>query len=120
MNSLWEKIKLWTKLTILGASTLYLVVFFAKNGGQEARFWYWYNREYTISTLALTAIAFVAGIIAMLITRTTFKTLHRWRDMRMRSRLDRLEREKSDQQAKAAMLQTRPAETAPPPPAARP
>jgi uncharacterized membrane protein YciS (DUF1049 family) len=116
MDDLWLKIKFWTKLSITGLVALYMAFFIGKNIDRTAQFWYWYNRDYTIKILVLAASAFIAGIIATLLVRTTFKTLRQFHTMRSRSRTERLEREMADMKAKAAMLQTKSPTTQPTPP----
>ena len=51
--------------------------------------------------------AFLFGVIVAILVRMMFKTIHQVRDMRNRSRTERLEREVADMKAKAAMLQTK-------------
>ncbi len=117
MDNLWLKIKFWTKLSITALVALYIAFFVGKNSDRTARFWYWYNRDYTIKILALAAAAFVGGIVATLLVRTTFTTLRQFHSMRSRARTERLERDVADMKAKAAMLQVKSPTTqsAPPP-----
>jgi uncharacterized membrane protein YciS (DUF1049 family) len=113
MDNLWLKIKFWTKLSITGLVALYIAFFIGKNSDRTAKFWYWYNRDYTISILVLAACSLLGGVIATLLIRTTFRTLRQFREMRSRSVTERLEREVADMKVKAAMLQTRSPTTQP-------
>ena len=119
MDNLWLKIKFWTKLSITGLVVIYIAFFVGKNSDRTAHFWYWYGRDYTINILVLAGFAFLAGIVATLLVRTTFKTLRQFHSMRSRMRTERMERELADMKTKAAMLQTKsaapPAPPAPPP-----
>ena len=121
MNGLWLKIKIWTKAILFGMIALYVLVFFYKNAGKDVILWYFFGREYPISVLLLVVLTFVIGVIGTLLVRTTLKTVRQIRDMRVRERAVRLEREVADMKAKAAMLQTKSSvpgtvPTSPPPP----
>jgi uncharacterized integral membrane protein len=107
MNGLWLKIKIWTKAILFGVIALYVLVFFYKNAGKDVTLWYFFGREYPISVLLLVFLTFVIGVIGTLLVRTTLKTVRQIRDVRVRERAVRLEREVADMKAKAAMLQTR-------------
>ncbi len=106
-ENLWLKIKFWTKLTIVFLVVVYIAFFIGKNSERKAQFWYWYNHTYSVSILILTAVSFLAGIVALFLVRTTYKTIRQVRSMRTRSRTERLEREVEDMKAKAAMLHTK-------------
>src|SRR5438477_3485005 len=108
MEDLWLKIKFWTKLGTVGLVTLYIAVFIAKNSDKKATFWYWYSKEYAVPILVLSASAFVGGIVAAILIRTTFKTVRQLRKMSRDARTQRIERELADMKSKAAMLQTKP------------
>jgi uncharacterized integral membrane protein len=116
MNDTWLKIKFWTKLTITALVTLYIAVFIAKNSERKTQFWYWYNRDYEVPILVLVAVSFLVGVLAVILIRTTFRTMRQFRDLRARSRTEKLEREIADMKVKAAMLQTRSPTTQPTPP----
>jgi uncharacterized integral membrane protein len=107
MGNLWLKIKVWTKGITAGLMLLYLLIFVVKNNN-EVKFWWWYNRTIESSNLVLMGIAFLAGAISVILIRTTWTTLRQVRDLRTRSRTDRMERELADMKEKAARLQTKP------------
>lgn len=113
MNSLPLKIWIWTKITVFGLLALYVLVFVIKNNDNDAEFWFWFGREWQLPVLILSAASFVAGIIAAVLVRTTLKTVRQIRDVRERSRTERLEREVTDMRSKAAMLKTRETTAAP-------
>jgi len=115
MGNLWLKIKIWTKGIIFGAMALYALLFLYFNSGREpVKFWYWIGREPANPPLMLILVSFLAGVVATIIVRTTFRTARQIRDMREKGRLEKLEREHAEMKAKAAMLQTRTAPTAKP------
>jgi uncharacterized integral membrane protein len=107
MGDLWLKIKIWTKAILFGLITLYVLFFFVNNSGQNVRLWFFFRREYDVPVLLLVFLTFVIGVIGTLLVRTTLKTVRQIRDVRVRERAVRLEREVADMKAKAAMLQTR-------------
>ena len=111
---MWLKIKIWTKVVVFALVAIYLLVFFLKNNDREVQFWYWYNRAPQTPVLLLAGLSFVAGVLVAVLVRMMFKTIHQVRDMRNRSRTERLEREVADMKAKAAMLQTKASASQPP------
>lgn len=108
MGDFWLKIKIWTKVILFALIALYALAFFFNNAGTDVKLWFFVNREYTVSVLLLVFLTFVIGVIGTLLVRTTLKTVRQIRDMRVRDRAVRLEREVADMKTKAAMLQTRP------------
>ena len=109
MNEIWLSIKSWTQRLLLAALVIYAGVF-VYNNRIEVNFWYWYHHSRSTSVFVLTAGAFAAGMIFMVLLSTAFKTLRQIRDLRARSRNEKMERELADMKARAAMLQTRPVE----------
>lgn len=121
MGNMWLKIKIWTKGILVGLLVLYVLAFMLKNTGQPAvKLWFWFNTQLTISPLLLVVTTFLIGIVFTILARTTFTTIRQVRELRQRSRTDKLEREVADMKTKAAMLQTRPAGAAAPAPEERP
>jgi uncharacterized integral membrane protein len=107
MSNFWLKLKVWSKGTTIGLILLYVLVFIFKNN-QQVTFWWWYNREDQHSVLLLIAISFFAGIVSTILIRTTWRTIRQLRDLRERSRGQRMERELADMKDKAGRLQTKP------------
>jgi uncharacterized integral membrane protein len=120
MNDTWLKLKFWTKVTITALVTLYIAIFIAKNSERSAQFWYWFRRDYQIPILILAAFSFLAGAVSVVLIRTTYRTVRQLRDLRSRSRTEKLEREIADMKSKAAMLQTKSPTTQPTPPSDEP
>ena len=116
MGNLWLKIKIWTKVVIFAFLAFYILVFVVKNGDRQSKFWYWFGRDYDVPLLFLVLFAFLSGALVTILLSTTFRTIRQIKELRSRSRADRLEREVADMKAKAAMLQTKPAQPAAQPP----
>jgi uncharacterized membrane protein YciS (DUF1049 family) len=121
MANFWFKLKLWTKATLVGLLALYVILFTYFNAQEKVQFWYWFHHQPETNLLLFVLCTFFAGVIAAILAQTMFRTLRQVREMKMRSKLDRLDRDLTDRKVKAAMLQTRetpaaPAPAAPPPP----
>ena len=118
MGNFWLKVKVWTKAIVAAIVTVY-ALFFVYNNWADATVWWWFNKPpFKSSTVVLIVIAFLAGLITAVLIRTTLGTLRQMRDLRSRSRTDRIERELADMKQKASRLQTKPsaiAETVSPP-----
>jgi uncharacterized integral membrane protein len=122
MGNVWLKIKIWTKIILFSVIALYCLIFFLKND-ETVTVWYFPFREkYEISLIWLALAAFAIGVIGTILVRTSFKTIRQIKDLRTRSRLEKLEREQATMKAKAAMLQVRTASSAgsSAPPASKP
>src|SRR5205085_1197388 len=84
------------------------LTFVLKNSEQTADVWFWFLKpRYQVRMLYLVFFTFLAGIIAAILIRTIFATVRQIRELRTRTRTERLEREMADMRAKAARLQTR-------------
>src|SRR4051794_31896827 len=107
MGNLWLKIKVWTKAAIALLVILY-ALFFAYNNSDPTTVWLWFGHSPTYSKLVLLAIAFFAGVACTILVRTTLRTLRQIRELRSKTRTDRIERELADMKQKASRLQTKP------------
>jgi uncharacterized integral membrane protein len=122
MANFWFKLKLWTKVILASLLVIYVILFTYFNAQEKVELWYWFNHHPQTDLLLLVLCTFIAGMIAMLIVQTTFRTMRQVKEIQTRGRAERLDRDLTDQKAKAAMLQTREpaapaAPAAPPPPA---
>lgn len=108
MANLWLKIKIWFKVTLVCAVFVYVIIFTAKNASEKAHFWFWFNHQPETTLLFLVLCAFVAGIIASFLVRTTFRTMRQINELKQRSRIHRMDQQIADIHTKAAMLQTKP------------
>jgi lysylphosphatidylglycerol synthetase-like protein (DUF2156 family) len=109
MNDLWLSIKIWTQRLLLAAVAIYAIFFVLNNSGDKVDFWFWFKHEPAKTTVfLLSAMAFAAGMVVMLLLSTAIRTVKQVRELRSRSRQEKMERELADMKAKAAMLQTKP------------
>ena len=104
---MWLKIKVWTKVVLFAVVFLYVVIFVAKNSERPVTPWFWFGKEPPTSVLILVLCAFLLGVLATILLRTTFKTLQQIRDLQSRTRAERLQREVEAMKTKAAMLRTK-------------
>ena len=109
MGSLWLKIKVWTKVVVFFGLLIYAGLFIVMNSARPVKPWFWFGHDPDTSVLILVLCAFLTGVVGTILLRTTFKTLKQIREMRDRSRSDRLQREVEEMRTKAAMLRSRPA-----------
>ena len=107
MGTLWLKIKVWTKVTIVVALFIDAAVFVYQNRARQVTPWFWFGREPQTTVLILVLCAFLLGVVGTILFRTTFKTLRQLRNLAERTRAERLEREMADMRTKAAMLRSR-------------
>jgi uncharacterized integral membrane protein len=108
VNDVWLKIKAWTKAIVFALIVIYALLFVIKNNDRHVTFWWWYDKNTDTTVFLLAAFAFLAGIVFAFLVKTTWTTLRQIRELRLRSRTDKLERDMADMQTKAAMLQTKP------------
>ena len=107
MNNLWLKIKIWTKLTIFALLTLAALLFVINNVNKPVTIWLW--NDYPTTLLKVLFFTMLFSAILTLLLATALRTVRQIRELRARSRSERLEREVEDMKTKAAMLQTKPA-----------
>src|SRR3954468_11816040 len=107
MGSLWLKVRVWTKITIVTVIALYILLFIYNNSGEDVKFWWWFKHTQTSSVFVLSTVAFVAGGLFAFLARTTFTTMRQIGELRSRTKMMKLERDLADQQRKASKLQTR-------------
>ena len=73
MSDTWNKTKIWTKLVVLGLVILYVLIFIFKNYSRSVAVWFW--SEHTMSVLELLVATFLAGVVATLLARPTYRTI---------------------------------------------
>jgi hypothetical protein len=109
---MWEKLKLYTKMTLFGALALYILAFILMNKDRvvdtdlNLPLIANYHRPSVLLVLPITAIL---SIVAWSLIRTIFKTIRQFRALKERQRTAKLEKEVAEMRAKAEKLQTRPA-----------
>lgn len=101
----WLKLRVWFKVTVAVAVALYLLIFAFQNTGDDKRvaLWIWFGREPSLPVLAFIPLAFMAGVVTTLLTRTILRTIGQLREMKRR----KLEREAAAVVARAAKLRVR-------------
>jgi uncharacterized integral membrane protein len=120
MSNIWLRIKIWFKVALVTALVIYVILFVYFNASQEVQFWYWPRHQPKTTLLLLVLCSFLAGIVATLLVRTTFRTIRQISDLQQRARAQRMDRQIADIHSKAAMLQTKPVGTAPVEPEPKP
>ncbi|MGF1634190.1 MAG: hypothetical protein ACFCVE_10110 [Phycisphaerae bacterium] len=110
MGNTWVKIKFFTKIGVIVLLAVY-GLFFLFNNFQRVDVWLFFGPnlqfEQTPMVFAL-LVAFLLGMLATLLVRTTLVTLKEFRGTRDRTRTERLEREMSEMKRKAGRLRTAP------------
>src|SRR5947208_7434062 len=99
MGDLWLKIKFWAKVVLFGLLLIYVITFVAENSRIAVQPWIWVHKSPATTLLIVVLWAFIAGCIFTILVQTTLRTLWQMRQMRHRSRTDRLEREVADMKA---------------------
>ena len=108
MGGLWLRIKVWTKVALFALLTVYVLAFIFKNIGPRVDLWVWFfTPPINLSVLLLALVSFLIGVLGTVLSRTTYKTIRQLRDLREKTRAQRLEREVADMRTKAAMLRPR-------------
>ena len=110
MGNLWLKIKVGTKIAIFAILTIATLVFVIQNVNKPVTIWLW--NEYPTTLLKVLFFTVLVSVIFTILLATAFRTIRQIREIRARSRSERLEEEIRDMKQKASMLQTRPASPA--------
>jgi uncharacterized integral membrane protein len=111
MPGMWLKIRVWTKLGLLGLVLLYALLFVFNNTGQTVTLWLFFGQQFQSSLLLAVVLSFLAGALLTMLVRTAVSTTRQIRQMKLRNEQERKDRELAELKAKAAMLQTRPEAT---------
>jgi hypothetical protein len=80
MNDTWQKIKLWTKLSLIGLVVLFLLLFVYKNYSYPVTVWLF--RDHTMSVLELLVFTFLFGVVLTLLARPIYRTLGQIAELR--------------------------------------
>jgi uncharacterized integral membrane protein len=119
MGNLWLKIKIWGKISFVAVILIYLLMFVANNSTEHVTFWFWIHRSAETSVLLFALYAVLTGVVFTVLVSTSVRTFRQVRELRGKSRTDRLERDIAEMRAKAGMLRPKPApgagDAAPPP-----
>jgi hypothetical protein len=106
MGNLWLKIKVGTKIAIFAILTIATLLFLIQNVNKPVTVWLW--NEYPTTLLKVMFFTVLVSVIFTLLLATAFRTVRQIREIRARSRSERLEEEIRDMKEKASMLQTKP------------
>ena len=107
MGNLWLKIKVGTKITIFVVLLIATLLFVFNNINKPVTIWLW--NDYQTTLLKVLFFTVLVSVIFTILIGTAFRTVRQIREIRARSRSQRLEDEIRDMKDKASMLQTRPA-----------
>src|SRR5687767_8123253 len=107
MANLWLKFKVGTKLAIFFILLIATLLFLFNNVNKPVTIWLW--NDYQTTLLKVLFFTVLVSVIFTILIGTAFRTLRQIREIRARSRAQRLEEEIRDMKTKASMLQTRPA-----------
>jgi hypothetical protein len=106
MGQLWLKIKVGCKIAIFAILSLAVLVFLIQNVNKPVKLWLWNDIDTTLlKALFVTALL---SVVFTILLGTTFRTIRQIREIRTRSRAEKLEQDIRDMKSKAAMLQTKP------------
>lgn len=103
MSNFWLKLKVWTKVIVFVLLLLFVLVFAVQNMNKPVTVWLWNDIQTTLLMVLLVTV--LISVIGTLLIRTAFATIQQIKEMRQRTREQRLEREVSEMKTKAAMLQ---------------
>jgi uncharacterized integral membrane protein len=101
------KIRIWTKLILIGLVALYVGLFILFNTSKPVELWLFPRVEPSVSVLLALLAAFVLGSLVTLLTRAVMRTIQQIKAARQRGRADKLEREIADMQTKSTRLKHR-------------
>jgi hypothetical protein len=122
VSEFFAKLRLWTRVIVLGALAIYLILFVSFNWGTringDLHFVFTkFNQPRILFVLLVTAVISVFG---WWLFRTLYKTIRQLREVSLKTKTAQLERDMAEMKAKAGMLQTKEsassAGTTPPPP----
>jgi len=107
MANLWLKIKVGTKIAIFAILSIATFLFVVQNINKSVKIWLW--NEYDTTLLKVLFFTVLVSVVFTILIGTAFRTIRQIREIRARSRSQKLEDEIREMKEKASMLQTRPA-----------
>src|SRR5688572_21321923 len=112
MANLWLKFKVGTKLAIFFILLIATLLFVFNNINKSVTIWLW--NDYQTTLLKVLFFTVLVSVIFTILIGTAFRTVRQIREIRARSRSEKLEEEIREMKEKASMLQTRPASASSP------
>src|SRR5687768_4990574 len=107
MANLWLKFKVGTKLAIFFILLIATLLFLFNNVNKPVTIWLW--NDYQTTLLKVLLFTVLVSVIFTILIGTAFRTIRQIREIRARSRSQKLEEEIREMKEKASVLQTRPA-----------
>ena len=107
MANLWLKFKVGTKLAIFFILLIATLLFVFNNINKSVTIWLW--NDYQTTLLKVLFFTVLVSVVFTILIGTAFRTIRQIREIRARSRSQKLEDEIREMKEKASMLQTRPA-----------
>ena len=107
MANLWLKFKVGTKLAIFFILLIATLLFVFNNINKSVTIWLW--NDYQTTLLKVLFFTVLVSVVFTILIGTAFRTIRQIREIRARSRSQKLEEEIREMKEKASMLQTRPA-----------
>ncbi len=101
------KVRIWTKIILLGLVVLYTLLFVWNNSDEQIDVWLFFNTNPRVNVLIALLGAFVLGAMMTVLARMVWNTVAQMRTVSERNRTARLEREIADMRTKAGSLRTR-------------
>jgi hypothetical protein len=105
MANLWLKFKVGTKIAIFAILSIATLLFVVQNINKQVKIWLW--NEYDTTLLKVLFFTVLVSVIFTILIGTAFRTIRQIREIRARSRSQKLEEEIREMKEKASMLQTR-------------
>lgn len=96
------KVRVYTKLALLGLVGLYALLFIVLNYRERIDVWLFFGTSPTMNAIVALLVAFLLGVLTTLLARTALSTWTQWRVASERTRTQRLEREVADMRTMAA------------------
>ena len=115
MANTWLKIKMWTRLTLISAVILYLLLFIFKNRNNDIKIDFVFKEYTDLNILLVVLFTAIFSIFGWWLLKTVLRALRQIKEINRKGKMERLEREHSDMIAKASKLQTRTEPAQPPP-----
>jgi uncharacterized integral membrane protein len=80
MSDTWIKIKIWTKLVLIGLAVIFVAIFVIENYSHAATVWLFGNHE--MSVLEALVAAFILGVAVTVLARPIYRTLGQISELR--------------------------------------
>jgi len=80
MNDTWFKIKVWTKLSLIGLAVLFAAIFSYENYSRSVVVWF--GSEHTMTVLELLVATFLLGAVATLLARPVYRTIRQIKQLK--------------------------------------